>query len=98
MGCHQMLKLQLSSAEKRLPIIVLHWLDNSKSRNHRGGQLLVYGGDEIGCEEVVTVSSTLFLTDITFSSYYLIPFASYYLNLRYWRNAILICHYLLDVD
>ncbi|KAI3474747.1 hypothetical protein Pfo_029932 [Paulownia fortunei] len=50
-------KLQLSSAEKRLPVIVLHWLDNSKSRNHRGGQLLVYGGDEIGSEEVVTVLS-----------------------------------------
>ncbi|KAG8377035.1 hypothetical protein BUALT_Bualt09G0126200 [Buddleja alternifolia] len=48
-------KLQLSSAEKRLPVIVLHWLDNKKSRNHREGQLLVYGGDEIGCEEVVTV-------------------------------------------
>ncbi|KAK6118274.1 hypothetical protein DH2020_048060 [Rehmannia glutinosa] len=50
-------RLQLSSAEKRLPVIVLHWLDNSKSRNHREGQLLIYGGDEIGCEEVVTVLS-----------------------------------------
>ncbi|KAK4418926.1 Syntaxin-binding protein 5-like [Sesamum alatum] len=50
-------RLQLSSAEKRLPIIVLHWLDDSKSCHCQGGQLLVYGGDEIGCEEVVTVLS-----------------------------------------
>ena len=48
-------KLQLSSSEKRLPVIVLHWLDNSKSSKHREGQLLIYGGDEIGSEEVVTV-------------------------------------------
>ncbi|KAL8524575.1 hypothetical protein ACS0TY_014248 [Phlomoides rotata] len=48
-------KLQLSSAEKRLPVIVLHWLDDSKSRKHQEGQLLIYGGDEIGSEEVVTV-------------------------------------------
>ncbi|GER34965.1 transducin family protein / WD-40 repeat family protein, partial [Striga asiatica] len=48
-------KLQLSSAEKRLPVVVLHWLDHSKSRNSQESQLLVYGGDEIGCEEVVTV-------------------------------------------
>ncbi|KAL0291658.1 UNVERIFIED_CONTAM: hypothetical protein Scaly_2626000 [Sesamum calycinum] len=50
-------KLQLSSAEKRLPIIVLHWLDDTKSSHCPEGQLLVYGGDEIGCEEVVTVLS-----------------------------------------
>ncbi|KAK4396111.1 Syntaxin-binding protein 5 [Sesamum angolense] len=50
-------KLQLSSAEKRLPVIVLHWLDDSKSSHCPEGQLLVYGGDEIGCEEVVTVLS-----------------------------------------
>ncbi|XP_047967697.1 uncharacterized protein LOC125211805 isoform X1 [Salvia hispanica] len=50
-------KLQLSSSEKRLPVIVLHWLDNSKSSKHREGQLLIYGGDEIGSEEVVTVLS-----------------------------------------
>ncbi|XP_011095024.1 uncharacterized protein LOC105174577 isoform X2 [Sesamum indicum] len=48
-------KLQLSSAEKRLPVIVLHWLDDTKSCHRPEGQLLVYGGDEIGCEEVVTV-------------------------------------------
>ncbi|KAL6520905.1 hypothetical protein OROGR_017474 [Orobanche gracilis] len=50
-------KLQLSSAKKRLPVIVLHWLDHSKSCDHRECQLLIYGGDEIGCEEVVTVLS-----------------------------------------
>lgn len=48
-------KLQLSSSEKRLPVIVLHWLDNSKSSKHQEGQLLIYGGDEIGSEEVITV-------------------------------------------
>ncbi|KAL8473503.1 hypothetical protein ACS0TY_030367 [Phlomoides rotata] len=48
-------KLQLSSAEKRLLVIVLHWLDGSKSCKHQEGQLLIYGGDEIGSEEVVTV-------------------------------------------
>lgn len=52
-------KLQLSSSEKRLPVIVLHWLDNSKSSKHREGQLLIYGGDEIGSEEVVTVGYNL---------------------------------------
>lgn len=52
-------KLQLSSSEKRLPVIVLHWLDGSKSRKHREGQLLIYGGDEIGSEEVVTVGYQL---------------------------------------
>lgn len=52
-------KLQLSSSEKRLPVIVLHWMDNSKSSKHREGQLLIYGGDEIGSEEVVTVGYNL---------------------------------------
>lgn len=52
-------KLQLSTSEKRLPVIVLHWLDNSKSSKHREGQLLIYGGDEIGSEEVVTVGYRL---------------------------------------
>ncbi|GFP92179.1 syntaxin-binding protein 5-like [Phtheirospermum japonicum] len=58
MMSQNVVKLQLSSAEKRLPVVVLHWLDHSKkSRNHREGQLFVYGGDEIGCDEVVTVLS-----------------------------------------
>ncbi|CAN4106135.1 unnamed protein product [Withania somnifera] len=48
-------KLQLSSAEKRLPIIVLHWWANSKSRNYRDGNLLIYGGDEIGSDEVIMI-------------------------------------------
>ncbi|CAN8257088.1 unnamed protein product [Cochlearia groenlandica] len=47
-------KLQLSSAEKRLPVIVMHWcLD--VSRNNSGGKLFVYGGDIIGSEEVLTM-------------------------------------------
>ncbi|KAL0451011.1 UNVERIFIED_CONTAM: Syntaxin-binding protein 5-like [Sesamum latifolium] len=56
-------KLQLSSAEKRLPVIVLHWLDDTKSCQRPEGQLLVYGGDEIGCEEVVTVLSLEWSSD-----------------------------------
>ncbi|KAJ1426356.1 WD40/YVTN repeat-like-containing domain superfamily [Sesbania bispinosa] len=47
-------KLQLSSADRRLPIIVLHWCLN-KSLNNKGGELFIYGGEEIGSEEVLTV-------------------------------------------
>ncbi|GJY93574.1 hypothetical protein Tco_0509356 [Tanacetum coccineum] len=47
--------MQLSSAERKLPVIVLHWLPNSKSQNDYDGQLFVYGGGEIGSEEVLTV-------------------------------------------
>ncbi|KAI9156219.1 hypothetical protein LWI28_002416 [Acer negundo] len=45
-------KLQLSSANRRLPVIVLHW---SADRSHNGGQLFVYGGYGIGSEEVLTM-------------------------------------------
>lgn len=54
-------KLQLSSAERRLPVIVLKWSSSHKSHSDCAGQLFVYGGDEIGSEEVLTVSC-LFLT------------------------------------
>ncbi|KAM7270636.1 hypothetical protein ACFE04_029850 [Oxalis oulophora] len=54
-GGRNIIKLQLSSAEKRLPIIVLNWSPNTKSRNNCDGQLFIYGGDEIGSEEVLTV-------------------------------------------
>lgn len=47
-------KIQLSSAERRLPVIVLHW-SPTKTQNGFGGQLFVYGGEEIGSEEVLTV-------------------------------------------
>jgi syntaxin-binding protein 5 len=49
-------KLQLSSAEKRLPIIVLHWSTSDRPSNDGDGRLFIYGGDEIGSEEVLTVS------------------------------------------
>lgn len=49
-------RLQLSSAESRLPVIVLHWSANSNSHSDCDGQLFIYGGCEIGSEEVVTVS------------------------------------------
>ncbi|MED6149177.1 hypothetical protein PIB30_059962 [Stylosanthes scabra] len=48
-------KLQLSNAERRLPVIVLQWSNSQKSHSDCDGQLFVYGGDEIGSEEVLTV-------------------------------------------
>lgn len=48
-------RLQLSNAERRIPVIVLQWSNNRKSHNDCTGQLFVYGGDEIGSEEVLTV-------------------------------------------
>ncbi|KAJ3682833.1 hypothetical protein LUZ60_013060 [Juncus effusus] len=50
-------KVQLASSDRRLPVIVLHW---SSSGGHGGGQLFVYGGDEMGSEEVLTVLSIEF--------------------------------------
>lgn len=50
------IKLQISSAERRLPVIVLQWSKNNGSRNDCDGQLFIYGGDEIGSDEVLTVS------------------------------------------
>ncbi|KAL9418601.1 hypothetical protein AB3S75_036539 [Citrus x aurantiifolia] len=47
-------KLQLSSRNRRLPVITLHW-SAERSRNDCRGQLFVYGGDEIGSEEVLTM-------------------------------------------
>ncbi|XP_030925506.1 uncharacterized protein LOC115952465 isoform X1 [Quercus lobata] len=54
---NNIIKLQLSSAERRLPVIVLQWSKNQQSRNDCDGQLFIYGGDEIGSEEVLTVVS-----------------------------------------
>ncbi|XP_037491449.1 uncharacterized protein LOC105646578 isoform X2 [Jatropha curcas] len=48
-------KLQLSPAERRLPVIVLHWSASNRSSNGCDGQLFIYGGDGIGSEEVLTV-------------------------------------------
>lgn len=52
---NHVVKLRLSSAERRLPIIVLQWSPTHKTRNDYDGQLFIYGGDEIGAEEVLTV-------------------------------------------
>lgn len=55
---NHVVKLQLSSAEKRLPVIVMHWcLD--VSRKSSGGKLFIYGGDIIGSDEVLTVRTQL---------------------------------------
>ncbi|GMH30553.1 hypothetical protein Nepgr_032396 [Nepenthes gracilis] len=47
-------ELQLSTSNKRLPVIVLHWSPSRLNRDH-GGQLFVYGGDEMGSAEVLTI-------------------------------------------
>ncbi|XP_048439524.1 uncharacterized protein LOC103930534 isoform X2 [Pyrus x bretschneideri] len=52
---NNVVKLRLSSAERRLPVIVLQWSTYYKSHNGCDGQLFIYGGDEIGSEEVLTV-------------------------------------------
>ncbi|XP_057989734.1 uncharacterized protein LOC110657239 isoform X2 [Hevea brasiliensis] len=49
-------KLQLSSVDRRLPVIVLHWSADS-SHNDSCGRLFVYGGDAIGSEEALTILS-----------------------------------------
>nr|XP_043637002.1 uncharacterized protein LOC122607984 isoform X2 [Erigeron canadensis] len=54
---NNVVRLQLSSAARKLPVIVLHWSANSASQNDCDGQLFVYGGDEIGSEEILTVLS-----------------------------------------
>lgn len=55
---NHVVKLQLSTADRRLPVIVLQWCAD-RSNNNKGGLLFVYGGDEIGSQEVLTVSSML---------------------------------------
>ncbi|PON51137.1 WD repeat containing protein [Parasponia andersonii] len=55
LSSNNVVKLRLSSAERRLPVIVLQWSATNKSRNDCDGQLFIYGGDEIGSEEVLTV-------------------------------------------
>ncbi|KAG0546478.1 hypothetical protein BDA96_02G450500 [Sorghum bicolor] len=50
-------KLQLASGSRRLPVIVLHWSAGSAIHSTKGGQLFVYGGDDMGSEEVLTVLS-----------------------------------------
>ncbi|KAM2983922.1 hypothetical protein FF2_009786 [Malus domestica] len=52
---NNVVKLRLSSAERRLPVIILQWSTDYKSHNGCDGQLFIYGGDEIGSEEVLTV-------------------------------------------
>lgn len=53
---NKVVKLQLSSGEKKLPVIVLHSSAN-QSCSDRGCKLFVYGGDKIGSEVVLTILS-----------------------------------------
>ncbi|ONM61068.1 transducin family protein / WD-40 repeat family protein [Zea mays] len=54
-------KLQLASGSRRLPVIVLHWSAGSAVHSNKGGHLFVYGGDDMGSEEVLTVCLVLSL-------------------------------------
>ncbi|XP_019706287.1 lethal(2) giant larvae protein homolog SRO77 isoform X2 [Elaeis guineensis] len=54
---NSVVKLQLASGDRRLPVIVLHWSANGKADIDKGGQLFIYGGDEMGSEEVLTILS-----------------------------------------
>lgn len=51
---NNVVKIQLSSGDRRLPVIVLRWSAN-RSFNDCRGHLFVYGGDDIGSEEVLTI-------------------------------------------
>jgi syntaxin-binding protein 5 len=51
---NDVVKLQLSTGDRRLPVIVLHW-SSHRPHNECRGQLFIYGGDAIGSEEVLTV-------------------------------------------
>lgn len=51
------IKLELASGNCRLPVIVLHWSAVTKADNEKGGHLFIYGGDDKGSEEVLTVCS-----------------------------------------
>ncbi|KAK4748221.1 hypothetical protein SAY87_014807 [Trapa incisa] len=48
-------RLKLSSAEQRLPVVVLQWSPSDKSRNNSDGLLFVYGGDQTGSGDHLTV-------------------------------------------
>ncbi|KAL2456266.1 transducin family protein/WD-40 repeat family protein [Forsythia ovata] len=51
---NDVVKIQLSSGDRRLPVIVLHWSPKN-AQNGCGGQLFAYGGEDIGSEEVLTI-------------------------------------------
>lgn len=82
-------KLQLSSGNRRLPVITLHW-SAERSRNDCRGQLFVFGGDEIGSEEVLTV---LFLTRIII--FYILLIVKSYVIVQF--NIIMVESVLLSI-
>ncbi|KAH8496874.1 hypothetical protein H0E87_019565 [Populus deltoides] len=53
---NDVVKLLLSTGDRRLPVIVLHWSAH-RSHNDCRGRLFVYGGDAIGSEEALTILS-----------------------------------------
>lgn len=60
-------RLQLSSAERRLPVVILQWSPLKKSRNSNNGLLFIYGGDQIGSDELLTVRSWIIIHFIPFT-------------------------------
>jgi syntaxin-binding protein 5 len=49
------IKLQLVSGSRRLPVFVLHWSAGSAVHSNKGGHLFVYGDDDMGSKEVLRV-------------------------------------------
>lgn len=62
-------RLQLSNAERRLPVVVLQWSSIKKLRNNSNGLLFIYGGDQVGSEEHLTVRN-LIVHHIRFFPYF----------------------------
>lgn len=56
LSSNNVVKMKLSSAKMRLPVVVMHWSASSGFCNEYRGQLFVYGGLEMGSQEVLTVS------------------------------------------
>lgn len=51
----KVVKLQLSSSSKRLPVILLRWTETKLGHSKHSRRLFVYGGSEIGSDEFITV-------------------------------------------
>ncbi|KAI4324480.1 hypothetical protein MLD38_029967 [Melastoma candidum] len=91
---NNVVRLRVSSAERRLPVIVLQWSSIKKCQQNNG-MLFIYGGDQIRAEEVLTIlnlewSSKMdglrcvgrvdIALDSSFSDVVLLP------NVRAWNN------------
>lgn len=83
---NNVVRVRVSSAERRLPVIVLQW-SSIKKCQECNGFLFIYGGDQIGAEEVLTVSYVYLLTYAMKLSYILqcfLHFGFYPLKLSFF--------------